>query len=252
MKDYKVSVVTVCYNSANEIEKTMQSVFSQDYHNIEYIIIDGDSNDGTVDVIKKYASRISKWISEPDKGIYDAMNKGIEIATGDWIIFLNAGDYYHSNDVFSRFINEISDDTTIAYGLIHYFTPESEFDMEYIPIEQMEYLDPIPHPATMTKLCYHKNHLFDISFRSSGDYDFFYKAYYDDQVKFQFIPLIMTNFDNSKGVSKDNKSMIWKENKRVWSKHATFRLKIQMFQKQVFSIIKRFVKNVIYSNYRFL
>ena len=80
-----ISVITVCYNVASTIEKTMLSVLNQTYKNLEYIIIDGNSTDGTVDIIKKYAERLTFWISEPDKGIYDAMNKGIKLATGKWI-----------------------------------------------------------------------------------------------------------------------------------------------------------------------
>ena len=86
-----ISVITVCYNVASTIEKTMLSVLNQTYKNLEYIIIDGNSTDGTVDIIKKYAERLTFWISEPDKGIYDAMNKGIVKATGKFLIFMNAG-----------------------------------------------------------------------------------------------------------------------------------------------------------------
>ncbi|WP_270569797.1 glycosyltransferase family 2 protein [Bacteroides eggerthii] len=88
----KISVVTVCYNAADTIEKTMLSVLNQTYHDIEYIIIDGGSTDGTVEIIRKYADRIAYWVSEPDKGIYDAMNKGIKVATGDFLFFLGADD----------------------------------------------------------------------------------------------------------------------------------------------------------------
>lgn len=88
----KISVITVCYNAVQTLEKTMLSVLNQTYPDVEYIIIDGGSTDGTVDIIKKYADRLAYWVSEPDKGIYDAMNKGTLIASGDWIIYINADD----------------------------------------------------------------------------------------------------------------------------------------------------------------
>ena len=90
----KISIITVCYNCAKTIERTIKSVLSQSYPLVEYIIVDGNSNDGTVDVIRKYEQSISFWLSEPDKGIYDAMNKGIDAATGELIGFINADDFY--------------------------------------------------------------------------------------------------------------------------------------------------------------
>ena len=102
----KISVVTVVFNNVSEIEETMLSVINQDYPNIEYIVIDGGSTDGTVDVIKKYANKISYWVSEPDGGIYYAMNKGIEKATGDWINFMNSGDVFMDNFVLSSIFSE--------------------------------------------------------------------------------------------------------------------------------------------------
>ena len=88
-----ISVITVSYNAVSTIEDTILSVINQTYPNIEYIIIDGGSADGTVDIIEKYVDRISYWVSEPDKGIYDAMNKGLKVANGDWAIFMGSDDY---------------------------------------------------------------------------------------------------------------------------------------------------------------
>lgn len=102
MNSPKITVVTVCYNAVDTIEKTILSVISQTYNNMEYIIVDGASTDGTVDIVKKYEDRITRWISEPDKGIYDAMNKAIDLATGDWINFINTGDVLYNDTVFSE------------------------------------------------------------------------------------------------------------------------------------------------------
>ena len=92
------SVITVCYNAEATIEDTIQSVISQTYHHVEYIIIDGASKDHTMDIVNRYRDRIAIVVSEPDKGIYDAMNKGISLATGDYLCFLNAGDSFHEDD----------------------------------------------------------------------------------------------------------------------------------------------------------
>lgn len=89
-----ISVVTVAYNAVTTIEKTILSVINQTYPNVEYIIIDGGSTDGTVEIIKKYANKLAYWVSEPDNGIYDAMNKGAKVATGEWINFMNCGDSF--------------------------------------------------------------------------------------------------------------------------------------------------------------
>lgn len=103
----KFSVITVTYNAEKVLEDTIQSVISQTYHHIEYIIVDGASKDGTLTLIEKYRSHIQKIISEPDKGLYDAMNKGIELATGDYLCFLNAGDCFHEDDTLQRIVHSI-------------------------------------------------------------------------------------------------------------------------------------------------
>ncbi|ROT05017.1 glycosyltransferase, partial [Muribaculaceae bacterium Isolate-104 (HZI)] len=112
----KISVVTVCYNAADSIEQTMLSVLNQSYPYIEYIVIDGGSTDGTVDIIKKYADRLAYWVSEPDKGIYDAMNKGIAAATGSYINFMNSGDSFYDNRVVEAIFKDGCDSADIIYG----------------------------------------------------------------------------------------------------------------------------------------
>jgi len=105
----KVSIITVCFNSAKTIEDTINSVLNQDYLDIEYIVIDGGSNDGTQDIIQKYHENIASWVSEPDLGMYDAMNKGIARATGEIIGILNSDDVYISTQVVSQLINAMND-----------------------------------------------------------------------------------------------------------------------------------------------
>lgn len=103
----KFSIITVTFNAARWLERTMLSILSQSYPNIEYLIIDGGSADGTVDIIKQYAPGVSFWISEPDNGLYDAMNKGLEHATGDYVWFINAGDTLQTADTLQRIVMKI-------------------------------------------------------------------------------------------------------------------------------------------------
>ena len=110
-----VSIITVVYNGIDTLEQTIKSIINHQYKNIEYIIVDGNSSDGTIELIKRYENHISKWISEPDDGLYDAMNKGMKLASGDYLWFINSGDEIASEDVLEIIFNnnEIAD---IYYG----------------------------------------------------------------------------------------------------------------------------------------
>ena len=101
----KISVITIVFNDKEGLEETILSVIGQTFDSLEYIIIDGGSSDGTVDIIKKYETRIDKWVSESDKGVYDAMNKGIKMATGEWLCMMNAGDKFASSNVLEEVFN---------------------------------------------------------------------------------------------------------------------------------------------------
>ena len=114
----KFSVITVTYNAGKVLEDTIQSVVFQTYRNVEYIIVDGNSKDNTLEIVDKYRNRISQVISEPDKGLYDAMNKGIRLATGDYLCFLNAGDKFHANDTLQRMVDSLKESELpdVLYG----------------------------------------------------------------------------------------------------------------------------------------
>lgn len=167
-----ISIVTVCFNSEKEIENTIHSVINQTYPNIEYIIIDGGSTDSTVEIIKKYINRISLFISEPDKGIYDAMNKGVENATGDWINFMNSGDEFVNNEVlFNVFVNkEYPTDIAVVYGNTILKTPFGYYHYNCMPKDGEM---PITHQSAFTRSSLMKKYKFDLTYKIIADANLF-------------------------------------------------------------------------------
>jgi putative colanic acid biosynthesis glycosyltransferase len=115
-----VSVITVVFNGEKTVRKTIESVISQNYRNIEYVICDGNSTDKTVNIIKEYESFVSYWVSEKDGGVYDAMNKGIVASTGEWVIFIGCDDYFADPESISNMVDKISENEVLVYGNIKY------------------------------------------------------------------------------------------------------------------------------------
>lgn len=171
-----ITIVTVCYNARKCIEETIQSVVEQTYPNIEYIIIDGASGDGTLEIIQKAAEHADiKYISEPDHGIYDAMNKGIDLASGDYIQFLNAGDILLDRDVVAKVVKRIEEeDGDIFFGNIVYkYSNGHEETRRYgwaCGTKWYYYTgDCINHQAVFAKRECLKNDKFDLSYRICAD-----------------------------------------------------------------------------------
>jgi len=165
----KVSVITVCYNALQGIENTILSVKSQAYEDVEYIIIDGGSTDGTIDIIRKYSNCIDFFVSEPDGGIYDAMNKGIRAATGEWIIFLNAGDVFASNDsikdplsIDTKGIDVIYGDSIEVTKELSHIVPASD------DVAKMNYEPIFRHGSSLVRASVQKQHEFDINKKDLG------------------------------------------------------------------------------------
>ncbi len=242
----KISIVTICFNSEAVIENTIRSVLNQTYGNMEYIIIDGASKDATMKIVSRYREKIDYISSEPDKGIYDAMNKGLRACTGNYVIFMNAGDGFYNETVLERFIPQIQEDTIIAHGDVMSIGEHFKYLSTPIPLEMMKNRMIVRHQATFTRLDYHKAHLFDVSFRSSGDYDFFYKAHFRDRVKFQYIPLCVANFDVS-GTSNVNFRRSYRENLRIWRKENDWLFRLKQELKFFSWDIKRWIKNHLMS-----
>lgn len=169
-----ISIITVVLNSVETIEKTIKSIIGQSFTNYEYIIIDGGSNDGTIDIIRKYSSYISYWISEPDKGIYDAMNKGIAYAKGEYIGILNSDDWYVKNSL-STIANQIQNNPNIdiIYGNILRYYSESNIVVADTNHRKLYKWNSIGHSAAFVrKECYLKRN-YKINYKIGADYDFF-------------------------------------------------------------------------------
>jgi glycosyltransferase involved in cell wall biosynthesis len=122
----RISIITVTYNAAGVLEPTIQSIIRQTFPHYEYIIIDGGSTDSTVGIIRKYASHISYWVSEPDKGLYDAMNRGLQAARGEYVWFMNAGDKIYDQHTLAQLFTSSQKDADIYYGDALFFTQTGE------------------------------------------------------------------------------------------------------------------------------
>lgn len=186
-KDIKISVVTVCLNDKQKLEKTILNVLGQDYKNKEFIIIDGGSSDGTTEVIKKYEPHIHYWVSEKDNGIYDAMNKGIKVATGDYIYFLNAGDLIYGSHVFKKMAEIIKNNENIGiiYGLAECFSKEDA--ISYISGAKINRGDLWKGMPVCHQSIFFKKELFNIigfyntKFKSRADYELLLRFFYNQK-----------------------------------------------------------------------
>lgn len=197
----KITIITVTYNAEEYLEKTILSVVNQSYSNIEYIIIDGNSSDKTIDIIKKYDHKISYWVSEPDKGIYDAMNKGIKSATGEWIQFLNAGDTLAENTTVLNVSKYLDGTYDLVHGLLWRNQGERELKAP-LPIDKAYDGIFIWHPALFCKSSILKEHMFNPFYKIAGDYDFFLNCL-SQNYKIKLINIPITDYMEF-GVSQQN------------------------------------------------
>lgn len=197
-KNLKVSIITVCLNSENLIEKTIKSVISQTYPNIEYILIDGKSTDNTMNIIKKYESSINIIVSEKDNGIYDAMNKGAQLANGDIIYFLNSGDYLYDDSTLEKVIKPAKKipDWDILYGdILYYYENGSKYYMgpKNNIVEIMS--RGINHQSILTrKSVFERCGYFDTKFKIFSDFDWLIRCLIKHEVKINKIELPITYY----------------------------------------------------------
>ena len=176
----KLSVITIVYNNVKDIERTMLSVLNQTYRNIEYIIIDGGSKDGTVEVIGKYRPRLARFLSEPDNGIYDAMNKGLTLATGDYVLFMNSGDEIYAPETVTE-VFESAAAADIYYGETEMYNEQWESlgqrrhcAPEIFNWKSFRYGMSISHQAIYVKRSLAQP--FDLRYKYSSDIDWIIRA----------------------------------------------------------------------------
>ncbi|HNS20087.1 MAG TPA: glycosyltransferase family 2 protein [Sedimentisphaerales bacterium] len=192
----RVSIVTVCFNSAATIEDTIQSVCDQEYDDLEHIIVDGGSTDGTQDVIRRHNGRIKKFISEPDRGIYDAMNKGLALAAGEVVAFLNADDVYASSAVIGDVTAAIREDHVDGvYGDLVYVKRQGSHRIlrywragEYRPMAFYRGWVP-PHPTFFCQTAvYRRLGGYDPVYRIAGDFELMLRFIEKNRIRVQYVP----------------------------------------------------------------
>lgn len=222
----KISIITATYNSASTLEATILSVINQSFENIEYIIIDGKSDDGTLQIIDKYKNSITKFVSEKDNGIYDALNKGINLATGDVIGILHSDDFYIHNDVLKNIAKEfVSTGCNALYANLYYvdrlntnkiirkwkagtFTPES-FLYGWMP----------PHPTFFVKKeIYNQYGVFNPEFKTSADYELMLRLLCRHKIKTSYLNeyIVKMRMGGQSNVSTKNRIAANLEDRKAW------------------------------------
>ena len=240
----KVSIITVCYNSTSTIESTLQSVANQSYTNVEHVVIDGASTDDTVELIKRYRTML---VTEPDKGIYDAMNKGIKLATGDIIGTLNADDFYIDNNVLSEVAQVFSDESIDAcFADLVYV---NQFDANKI----VRYWRSRPYQAGLfkqgwmpahptffvRKSVYEKFGVFDLDYKIAADFELLFRLIEQNKIKTHYLPRVLVKMRLG-GTTNKNLENIRTQNNEIIRILRTYYRDFSAFQFWRHKIINRF------------
>lgn len=222
----KISVITVCYNSVSTIEATILSVLQQSYATIEYIVVDGDSNDGTKSVLEKYRDKITKIVSEKDKGLYDALNKGIKLATGDVIAFLHADDFYTDPTVIEKYVKVFEGGNYDAvYANLFYVDADDTTKVkrkwnsgEYNHGAFLNGWMP-PHPTLFVrKEIYEKYGSFNTDFKTSADYELMLRLIHKHKIKLGYLKefTVKMRVGGQSNSSLNNRIKANLEDRRAW------------------------------------
>lgn len=238
----KISVITVCFNSAMVIEKTVQSVVSQSFNDFEYIIIDGGSTDETLKIIDKYKNKITKIVSEKDNGIYDAMNKGIMNASGEYIIFLNADDVFLHENVLKLAAERMTEEKALYYGDL-VFLEKATGKINNRKQDNVNYIylcgGMLFHPAIFaSKRLFEKIGDFNTKYRIVADYDWIIRALVEFKASCKYLDMPITIFAEGEGASSNP------QNREI---HKKERLEVQQ---KYFSKLMITISNFLYKSMR--
>ena len=247
--DKTITIVTVSFNDATNLKKTIENVTLQDYKNLEYIVIDGGSKDNSVEIIKNYKYKIDFWISEPDRGIYDAMNKSLNYAHGSWILFMNAGDTFVSNNTLSQvFAHDIKDDVCVIYGDNYLVYPFGKsVNRASSNLDFSRHL-PFNHQSSMVRTSVIKKYLFNTDYKILADMDMFYRIF-KDGLGFMHVDVFICNYLMD-GFSSTNGMLFFKEREKLLGTYGSLGYYIRHVKQYVVYHFKSLVPNSIVTVYR--
>jgi glycosyltransferase involved in cell wall biosynthesis len=239
--EIKISIITVNYNNTEGLEATIESVLKQTNKNYEYIIIDGGSTDGSKEIIEKYASQIDYWVSEPDKGIYNAMNKGIKQAKGEYLLFLNSGDYLISTDVLEKVAQELD-------GLISFVAcgirlqDDNGYRVKQHPNEisfGYLYTSSLAHQSTFIhRKIFDKYGYYNESYKIVSDWEIFFKAICLNGESYKKSDIVVSNF-SCDGVSSSNQELLSLERKTTIQNHLKYLIRDEYSEYLIRSTINK-------------
>ncbi len=247
MKNPLITIITVVYNDVTNIKKTIDSVIQQTYTNIEYIIIDGGSTDGTLEILNNYKKILSKIISEPDNGVYDAMNKGTRLAKGEWISYMNSGDQFNGDNILSKIFVEAGNEI-LKKDVIY-----SDVITSYKTIKKIRKAkksnslwrgQPFSHQALLVKASFAKRSPYKLKYSIIADYDFLYSIY-NDSAKFYYYEKPIAIVDITSGISKTaNFNMLYKDfyeiNKNYTSTTKHLLVRFMFFIHYLYALTRRY------------
>ena len=248
----EITIVTVCYNAEKDIIKTLSSVYKQNFESLEHVIIDGGSEDNTLNIIKDFIILHNDYrpvlVSEKDNGIYDAMNKGIKKSTGKWLIFLNAGDTFFNDSVLNNIFKNLNNTTAdVIYGDTNCIEGNRSYIVKGKEMKTISRRMPFCHQSVFTKRKKILEYMYNTDFKICADFDLYNRMYYSGE-KFEYCGIVISNFLMT-GISYQYPQRVLKENLRIRKEYSGLKHPKILYYILFFRIIfGRFAKKILFYN----